>query len=208
MTSCPNGQPRQQDPEAKPEWLNRAVDTLATRILENVNRAAHVNPINLLAISLLSTPKHAMTESRSRRADRSLQGAARRAPVFGSRHDDRRSRRRRSSRTARRWAGSSRVAHPLGDVLGVDDEGRRAALVFPQQRLASLRAGGVGRVLFPQQPAHGARVDPAAGAARLSVHPVRTVPAVDATRNSPRASRRRSSSSSRADCSAPMPTAA
>lgn len=51
------------DPEAKPEWLNPAVDALATRIQENINRAAHVNPINLLAVALLATPKHAMAEA-------------------------------------------------------------------------------------------------------------------------------------------------
>src|SRR3546814_5588584 len=39
------------------------VDALADRIQVNVNRAADVNPINLLALALLSTPKHAMGES-------------------------------------------------------------------------------------------------------------------------------------------------
>src|SRR5690606_14960453 len=35
----------------------------AQRIQENINRAADVNPVNLLALALLSTPKHAMGES-------------------------------------------------------------------------------------------------------------------------------------------------
>ncbi|UPG86089.1 glycerol-3-phosphate 1-O-acyltransferase PlsB [Luteibacter aegosomatis] len=51
------------DPDAKPEWLNRAVDGLAERIQVNINRAADVNPINLLALALLATPKHAMAEN-------------------------------------------------------------------------------------------------------------------------------------------------
>ena len=46
----------------KPEWLAPAVDTLAERILVEINRAAHVNPMGLLALALLSTPKHAMAE--------------------------------------------------------------------------------------------------------------------------------------------------
>ena len=50
-------------PDEKPTWFNGAVDTLADRIQVNINRAADVNPINLLAVALLSTPKHAMTES-------------------------------------------------------------------------------------------------------------------------------------------------
>ena len=51
------------DDEEKPDWLNETVSTVAQRIQENVNRAADVNPINLLAMALLSTPKHAMSES-------------------------------------------------------------------------------------------------------------------------------------------------
>ncbi len=49
--------------DAKPEWLNGAVDDLAERIQININRAADVNPINLLALALLATPKHAMAEN-------------------------------------------------------------------------------------------------------------------------------------------------
>ena len=49
--------------EEKPVWLNSAVDALADRIQINVNRAADVNPINLLALALLSTPKHSMGEA-------------------------------------------------------------------------------------------------------------------------------------------------
>ncbi len=47
----------------KPAWLARTVDALAEHIQVNVNRAADVNPINLLALALLSTPKHAMGEA-------------------------------------------------------------------------------------------------------------------------------------------------
>src|SRR5690606_8600878 len=36
--------------------------TLAERIQININRAADVSPINLLAVALLSTPKYAMSE--------------------------------------------------------------------------------------------------------------------------------------------------
>ncbi|HWX65013.1 MAG TPA: glycerol-3-phosphate 1-O-acyltransferase PlsB [Rhodanobacter sp.] len=50
-------------PDAKPEWLRGVVDDLAVRIQININRAADVNPINLLALALLATPKHAMAES-------------------------------------------------------------------------------------------------------------------------------------------------
>ncbi|MEO8670329.1 MAG: glycerol-3-phosphate 1-O-acyltransferase PlsB [Tahibacter sp.] len=47
----------------KPEWLSRATEALADRIQVQINRAADVNPINLLAVALLATPKHAMAET-------------------------------------------------------------------------------------------------------------------------------------------------
>ncbi len=56
-----NGQPVAE--EEKPTWLSGAVNAVAERIQVNVNRAADVNPINLLALALLSTPKHAMGEA-------------------------------------------------------------------------------------------------------------------------------------------------
>ncbi|WEN15874.1 glycerol-3-phosphate 1-O-acyltransferase PlsB [Rhodanobacter sp. AS-Z3] len=51
------------DPDTKPEWLNSVADGLAEQIQININRAADVNPINLLALALLATPKHAMAEN-------------------------------------------------------------------------------------------------------------------------------------------------
>jgi len=44
----------------KPAWLNPLVDQLGTLIMTGINKAANVNPINLLASSLLATPKHAL----------------------------------------------------------------------------------------------------------------------------------------------------
>ena len=54
---------RLADADDKQTWIGAAVDDLAQRIQVNINRAADVNPINLLAITLLSTPKHAMGEA-------------------------------------------------------------------------------------------------------------------------------------------------
>jgi len=47
----------------RPQWLNPAVDDLATRIMTRINAAACVTPVNLLALTLLATPKQAMIES-------------------------------------------------------------------------------------------------------------------------------------------------
>ncbi len=118
---APDWETATQDPEAKPEWLNRAVDRLATRILENVNRAAHVNPINLLAISLLSTPKHAMTE-----ADLTAQLDLCKALLIELPYSNRVTMTDLSAggiiAYGEKMGWITRVAHPLGDVIGVDDE--------------------------------------------------------------------------------------
>lgn len=55
-----DGRPLQED--EKPSWLADTVDALAQKIQVHVNGAADVNPINFLALALLSTPKHAMGE--------------------------------------------------------------------------------------------------------------------------------------------------
>ena len=54
---------REQAVEDKPAWLGAMTDELAQRILCNINSAAFVTPINLLALVLLATPKQAMLET-------------------------------------------------------------------------------------------------------------------------------------------------
>ncbi len=49
-------------PDPKSPWFTRTVDTLANRIVTRSNSAAVVNPISLLALALLSTPKQAADE--------------------------------------------------------------------------------------------------------------------------------------------------
>jgi len=61
--AAPDWRATTADPDVKPEWMSSVVDDLAERIQVNINRAADVNPINLLALALLATPKHAMAES-------------------------------------------------------------------------------------------------------------------------------------------------
>lgn len=52
----------QLKPDGKPTWLPGMVTDLANRIMVNINQAAHVNPINLLATALLASRKHALDE--------------------------------------------------------------------------------------------------------------------------------------------------
>ncbi len=104
------------DPEAKPQWLKSAVDVLAERIIVNVNRAADVNPINLLALALLATPKHAMAET-----DLIAQLDLQRALLTALPHSDRFTITALSASEiiayGEQMKAITRVKHPLGDVL-------------------------------------------------------------------------------------------
>ncbi|TDR23536.1 glycerol-3-phosphate 1-O-acyltransferase PlsB [Marinicella litoralis] len=51
------------DVKEKPKWFKSVVSDAGTQILTKINEASHVNPINLLAVTLLSTPNRAASES-------------------------------------------------------------------------------------------------------------------------------------------------
>jgi len=50
------------DSQYRPEWAPALVDDLARTVVTEINRAASVNPINLVAMVLLSSPRQAMDE--------------------------------------------------------------------------------------------------------------------------------------------------
>ncbi len=108
-------------PDQKPDWLNSAVDALAERIQININRAADVNPINLLALALLSTPTHSMAES-------DLLGAIDlfRDLLRAIRYSDRVTVSELPAAQIVAYGEQSgvltRVRHPLGDVLRYEGE--------------------------------------------------------------------------------------
>jgi glycerol-3-phosphate O-acyltransferase len=107
--------------EEKPVWLNSTVDSLADRIQINVNRAADVNPINLLALALLSTPKHSMGE-----ADLLAQIALSKTLLAEVPYSDRVTVTPHPPEQivahGEEIGVLARTAHPLGDVLHVDGD--------------------------------------------------------------------------------------
>jgi len=109
------------NPEDKPEWLGDAVDVLAERIQANINRAADVNPINLLAMALLAMPKHAMAEA-DLLAQIELYKDLLRALPYGERVTvtDKTPAEIISYGEAMQWI--RRVKHPLGDVLTAEGD--------------------------------------------------------------------------------------
>lgn len=105
--------------EEKPKWLSDTVDAVAQEINVNVNRAADVNPINLLALALLSTPKHAMGE-----ADLLAQITLSKKLLAEVPYSDRVTVTPHSPEQIVAHGEDigmlARVVHPLGDVLRVD----------------------------------------------------------------------------------------
>jgi len=56
----PNWRDQRSDNNFKPEWTNKVVSKLALEVATQINNAASVNPINLVATGLLATPHLAM----------------------------------------------------------------------------------------------------------------------------------------------------
>ncbi len=59
----PDWRTRAFDDEARVPWIAGAVDDLSVAIMRHINAAAAVTPINLLAITLLATPRQALPKS-------------------------------------------------------------------------------------------------------------------------------------------------
>jgi glycerol-3-phosphate O-acyltransferase len=60
---APDWRDRVFDDQNRPPWVGALVDQLALKIMQNINAAATVSPINLLALVLLATPRQSMLES-------------------------------------------------------------------------------------------------------------------------------------------------
>jgi glycerol-3-phosphate O-acyltransferase len=48
--------------EKRPAWINPVIDELGQTIMTHINASADANPVNLLALILLGTPRHALGE--------------------------------------------------------------------------------------------------------------------------------------------------
>lgn len=119
---------RERSPGAddRPDWFGGAVSSLADRILVNINRATDVNPINLLALVLLSAPKHALGEGDLSSALAVCKRLLDRVP-YSDRVTVTPFTPAEIIAYGERMQAITRVRHPLGDVLAA--EGDRAVLL-------------------------------------------------------------------------------
>jgi glycerol-3-phosphate O-acyltransferase len=118
---APDWKQRNADPDDKPTWINGAVEDIAQRIQVNINRAADVNPVNLLALALLATPKHAMSE-----ADLLAQLALSKKLLAALPYSDRVTVTDLDPAAIVAYGEKigvlTRTVHPLGDVMSVEGE--------------------------------------------------------------------------------------
>lgn len=102
-------------------WVGRAVDTLAGKIMRNINSAAAVTPIGLLAMTLLATPRQALPE-----ADLLRQIDLYRALLLGFPYSNRVTMTELTSAEIVTYGISmqvvSRQSHGLGDIVRMSDE--------------------------------------------------------------------------------------
>ncbi|PAU57953.1 glycerol-3-phosphate 1-O-acyltransferase PlsB [Pseudomonas indica] len=58
----PGWREQELGPQYRPAWLNETTNRLADRVAQHLNEAAAINPVNLVALALLSTSKLALDE--------------------------------------------------------------------------------------------------------------------------------------------------
>jgi glycerol-3-phosphate O-acyltransferase len=120
---------RAAEDEARLPWVGAAVDELAGRIMRNINAAAAVTPINLLAITLLATPRLALP-----RTDLLRQMDLYRDLLSSNPYSERVTVTTLSAAEILTYGESmkviSREAHALGDIIRMSDEAAVLATYF------------------------------------------------------------------------------
>ncbi|HJS89197.1 MAG TPA: glycerol-3-phosphate 1-O-acyltransferase PlsB [Steroidobacteraceae bacterium] len=115
--------------EIRAPWIAAAVETLAGQIMRNINAAAAVTPINLLAIILLAMPRQALPA-----ADLERQIELYRALLRGSPYGDRITITDLSGAGIIAYGEAMKVVqrqkHALGDIVRMSDESAVLATYF------------------------------------------------------------------------------
>jgi glycerol-3-phosphate O-acyltransferase len=118
---APGREPQRIELDERPPWFAAAVQSLATRIMRNINGAASVTPTNLLALVLLATPKQAMLESDLQRQIELYASLLRQrpySPLISITELDGAS----VILHGERMRLLQRLKHPLGDVMQMTEE--------------------------------------------------------------------------------------
>ncbi|MBX3724928.1 MAG: glycerol-3-phosphate 1-O-acyltransferase PlsB [Xanthomonadales bacterium] len=162
---APQWRAERDNPRA--EWLNPAVDALAQRIQVEVNRAAEVNAINLVALAILSAPKHALGEADLKAQIALLQTLFTALPYSG-RVVVCADPPEKIVAWAEKLGWLRRASHPLGDVLSAEgDQGVLlsyyrnnvlhlvvcaawiACCLLNNREISRASVGRIGRIVYP-----------------------------------------------------------
>lgn len=141
-------------PDPRADWLRGATRNAAAELAQRINEAAVVNPINLVALALLATPKHTADEHTLHRQIRHCQAILVEAPYSTCVVPC-----TASAEEIVAYAGRlgmiERVAHPLGDLIRVPEE-QSALLAYFRNNVLHLFAlpALIARLLF-----HNRRLD-------------------------------------------------
>jgi glycerol-3-phosphate O-acyltransferase len=110
-----------QDSESRPGWITDAVGDLAARINIEINAAAAVTPINLVAMAILATPRQALPEVDLVRQVELYQSLLRDAP-YGPLVTTTSDSGAQMIRYAETMGMLERQPHPLGDIMRMNAE--------------------------------------------------------------------------------------
>jgi glycerol-3-phosphate O-acyltransferase len=107
--------------DARPAWFGEAVDAVAAEVMRRINAAAAVTPVNLLAVALLAAPRQAMLEAD---LERQLQLYVELLKTFPYSPDVSVASSDGGAiiRQGEKMGMLERRAHPLGDVLRMDEK--------------------------------------------------------------------------------------
>jgi glycerol-3-phosphate O-acyltransferase len=109
------------EPESRTGWLNDAVADLASRINIEINAAAAVTPINLVAMAILATPRQALAEADLRLQIELYQRLLRDAP-YGPLVTVTKDSGAQMIDYAEAFGILERQKHPLGDIMRMNAE--------------------------------------------------------------------------------------
>ncbi len=110
-----------EDEESRPGWVAAAVGDLATRINIEINAAAAVTPINLVAMAILATPRQALAEADLAHQLELYQRLLREAP-YGPLVTVTTDGSGQMIRYAESMGMLERQKHPLGDIMRMNAE--------------------------------------------------------------------------------------
>jgi glycerol-3-phosphate O-acyltransferase len=108
------------DEQFRPEWLTATAERLGWQIMTAINEAAVINPVNLVALVVLSMPKHAIVEIELKAQLAVYIELARRAP-YAARTGECAHDAAAMIEHCERMRWLARRPHVLGDVLYMDE---------------------------------------------------------------------------------------